>query len=452
MSPADAVWLLGETRRNPMTISTLLWLDGPVDVEVLRERVEERVVARHPAFRQRILPPCVPGGLPRWEDTDIDLDQHLSVVDLPPPGAHALLEARCSLERSTPLDPDRPRWRSTVYRGYGGDGTAIHTRLHHSLGDGTSLMRLVLSLCDGQDPVAEPGGDGRSSAGRSVARAQDLLATLSEHRDREGAEPAAVIGAGHGLAIAARWTTRLVLPDRVERNVFHGTPHGTKRMAWDPEGHPLEPVESASDASGATVNDVLLTILTTGLHRYLADRDALVDELQIMLPISLRDPSEPLPARFGNRIGLLPVRLPVGCVDPREQLRRLHAQTVRLKRSPAPVISHALLTASALATSPGTRWLHRANQLRSTGVITNVPGPPGPWHLTGSRVLGTVGWGGLTAELNLTGSFITLDERVFVGFVTDTAAVPEPDELLDAVRGAWNDVLEFLEPRSSGGQ
>lgn len=445
MSPADAVWLRGETRRNPMTISTVLWLDGPVDVDVLRERVEERVVARHPAFRQRIVAPRVPGGLPRWADTEVDLDEHLSVIDLPPPGEHALLEARCSLERSTPLDPDRPRWHATIYQGYGGHGTAIHTRLHHSLGDGTSLLRLVLSLCDDEGPVAEPDGGRRSPA----RRAQDLLATLTERLDGEGADPSAVLGAGRELAAAARWTTRLVLPDRVQRNVFHGTPHGTKRMVWDPQGWPLDAVESAGATADVTVNDVLLTILTTGLHRYLVARDALVDELQIMMPISLRDPSEPLPPRFGNRIGLLPVLLPVGCVDPGEQLRRLHAQTTRLKRSPAPVISHALLTASALATPRGTRWLHRANQLRSTGVITNVPGPSGPWYLTGSRVLGTVGWGGLTGGLNLTGSFLTLDERVYVGFVTDTAVVAEPDQLLGAVRGAWNDVLELLGSRSA---
>jgi len=51
--------------------------------------------------------------------------------------------------------------------------------------------------------------------------------------------------------------TRLLLPDRVERNVFHGTPHGTDRMVWDPEGCPLHAVGSAGAAADVTVNDVL---------------------------------------------------------------------------------------------------------------------------------------------------------------------------------------------------
>jgi hypothetical protein len=47
------------------------------------------------------------------------------------------------------------------------------------------------------------------------------------------------------------------------------------------------------------------------------------------------------------------------------------------------------------------RGIHRLNQLRSTGVLTNVPGPREPLHIGGAEMLGTMGWGGMTGHLNL---------------------------------------------------
>ena len=430
LSPADAVWYLGETEQNPMVISTVLWLDGPLDVGLLRQRVAERVLERHPVFRSRIVPSRIPGRLPRWEDDDPDLDVHIRIVDLPPPGDHALLEARCSLERSTPLVRDRPLWTSTVYRGYRGDGTAIHTRVHHSLGDGIAFMRLFLTLCDEYSPddiaLREPPtlAERAHDLGRRAATlASDLL------------PPTRLLAE---VGSAARWTARIVLPDLVQPNILHGVPHGTKRMSWDPEGAPVERLKDVGAQVGATVNEVLLTIVTGALHRYLVERDALVDEVLVMVPVALRDPSAPLPRHLGNRIGVVPVHLPVGATEPAERLAQVQAQMEELKGSPAPAISYLALAFSSLTTPPIGRSLHRINQLRSTGVLTNVPGPSEQLHLGGVRVLGTVGWGGLTGDLNLSGSFISLGGRVFPGLVTDTAITDDPDRLLDHVRAEWS--------------
>jgi diacylglycerol O-acyltransferase / wax synthase len=440
MSPADAVWYQGETQRNRMTVSSVVWLDGPIDIPQLCERLEERVLDRHPAFRERVVPSRIPGRLPRWEETDVDLDAHLRVVDLPAPGHHALLEARCSLERSTPFDRDRPLWTMTIYRGYRGDGTAIHTRLHHCLGDGIALMQLFVSL--GDEHAEEPPNDERPTplAVRLLGLGHQAAARVAEH----ARHPSTLVTAGQRAVVTAGWTARLFLPSVVERNVLHGTPQGTKLMAWDPDGYPLERVKAAGRRAGATVNEVLLTIAAGALHRYLAERDALVDEVLVMVHVSLRDPSLPLSRYLDNRIGLLPIRLPVRSSDPHERLAGVRAQSQELKGSPAPVVAHGLLLGTALTPPRIERGLHRFNQWRSTGVITNVPGPSEPLHLTGARVLGSIGWGGLTAELNLTGAFVSFGGRVFAGFVTDTAVTADPERLLVHVQAEWADVLAAL--------
>jgi diacylglycerol O-acyltransferase / wax synthase len=212
-------------------------------------------------------------------------------------------------------------------------------------------------------------------------------------------------------------------------------------MTWEPDGLPLEDIKAVGRAQDATVNDVLLAVLTGGLRRYLIERDALVDEVLVMIPVNLRDIDEPLTSHIGNRIGLLPVLLPTHIDDLPSRLPRIQEQVRQLRDSPAPELSRMIMTTTALLTPPGERAIHRVHQLRSSGVVTNVPGPPFALHLAGAEIQGIVGWGGLTGHLNLSASFISLAGRVFIGFVTDEAIVPDPQHLLQHVRDEWTSAV-----------
>lgn len=436
LSPADAVWFRGESHRNPMMVSSVLWFDRPLDVDVLRERVLERLLERHPVFRQRIVASPNPLVMPRWvDDEHFDLERHLHVLDLPAPGDHATLEQWCSEQRSRPLDRAHPLWSVHVFQNYRGEGSAMHVRLHHSIGDGLALVRLLLGLSDeGQagdevpvDPPAMHLGTGLVHlAGQSLAEATRMVRQPDRAVDwlRQGTD-------------VARWAVRLLAPSMPETSILVGRPSGQKRMSWDPEGLSLDHVKGIGREVGATVNDVLLTVLTGALHRHLVDHDALVDQVQVMVPVNLRPADEPLPRHLGNRIGLLPVLLPTGLATPYERLEDLQAQIRQLRGSPAPVLSRALLAGTSLLTPPGERAVHRLNQLRSTGVVTNVPGPAEAIHLAGAELQGIIGWGGMTGHLNLGGAFISLAGRVYAGFVTDTAITPRPDLLLSVFRDEW---------------
>jgi diacylglycerol O-acyltransferase / wax synthase len=87
-------------------------------------------------------------------------------------------------------------------------------------------------------------------------------------------------------------------------------------MAWDPDGFPLATLKELSREQGVKINDLLLTVMTGGLHRYLAEHDEMVEDVLMMVPVNLRRPGAPLPRHLGNRIGLLPILLPVGTEDP----------------------------------------------------------------------------------------------------------------------------------------
>jgi diacylglycerol O-acyltransferase / wax synthase len=437
MSPADSVWYRGENPMNPMTISAILWFDRPLDPAWLKTVIQRRVLDAHPVFMQRVVDSHLPGVPARWETvTDFDLDDHLRFVDLPAPGDHPTLEAACSAERTRKLDRSGPLWSITVYEGYRGDQCAVHARIHHSIGDGLALMQLLLGLTDeqGDDDGAWAQPD-HLREGLALAR-HAAAATLGFVR-----HPGRIPGAARDVAGAVRWGGRLLAPTVAEHSPLQGRPSGVKRMSWDPDGLPLADLKAVAKAAGATVNDLLLSIMAGALHTYLEEQDALVDDVLMMVPVNLRRPGAPLPPHLGNRIGLLPVLLPVRTSDPDERLALVQERILRLKNSPAPAVSRALIMGTSMATPGVERAIHRLNQWFSTGVITNVPGPTVPLHLSGSRLLGTIGWGGMTGHLNLGAAFISLDGRVFAGLVTDEAITPDPDRLLQMVRDEWDRVV-----------
>ena len=443
MSPGDAVWYLGENRVNPMTISSIMWFDRPLDVELLRARFQERLLDRYPIMRQRIVASRLPGLMPLWvDDPDFDLDEHISEDRLPAPGDQAALQDWCSEERTIPLDRTRPMWHVSVLQGYRGDGCAVHVRIHHSIGDGLAMMALLLTIVDEFDPLTVSVRD------RSVAELVSNAFGTGTHVFAKGAHlalhPGEIRDIARDGAEMAEWAGRLLAPQMVQRTVLQGTPDGTKRMAWDPDGFDLAEVKRIARTNNATVNDVMMTVMSGALHRYLADRDALVEDIAMMIPVNLRRPGAPLPRNLGNRIGLLPLKLPVSTDDPRARLAILQRRMQELKDSPAPIVSRMLIVTTTMFTPVIERGIHRINQLRSTGVLTNVPGPQLPLHIGGSELLGTIGWGGMTANLNLSAAFVSVNGSIFPGLVTDAAITPDPEQVLAEVAAEWEQVAAEL--------
>lgn len=443
MTPGDAMWYLGETPENPMTISSLLWFDAPIDVAALRARIDARLLERFPVLTQRIDPPRLPGLLPRWEDDPrFDLGHHLDQEQLTGAGDHEQVQQRVSEQRSTPLDRERAMWRLSVLQGYRGHGSVVHARIHHSIGDGLALMQVMRELVD--DPPDE------QLMVRDVSRAGRAVEMLGFGREmlangtRLARHPTAVARLARDTGSAAVWAGRLLAPQLVERSILQGRPDGRKQVVWDPDGFELDELKAQARANGVTINDLVMAVLAGGLHRYLAARDGLVREVAVMVPINLRREGDALPRHLGNRIGLLPIRLPVGTPDPLERLTGVRRRILELRGSPAPLVSRALMAATSLATPTVERTIHRVNQLRGTGVVTNVPGPRAPMHLTGARMLGTIGWGGMTGHLNLSVAFISLAGRVFPGLVTDAAITPDPQALLDDVLVAYDELIAAL--------
>jgi WS/DGAT/MGAT family acyltransferase len=416
-----------------------MWFDEPLDVERAREVLRTRLVERFPRFRRRIAEPPLGIGLPSWQEApDFDLDLHLHRVALPAPGDKAALEALVGDLVTVPLPRSRPLWDIHVIEGYG-EGTAVLSRMHHCIADGIALARVLLSLTDAEPdaglaapapvhdggPLSTLAGAGRAGAHAAEASLHEWL-TLARHPEAEGSRLLDAATA-NGRALA-----KLLLTGTDAPSPLRGKLGVARRVRWtDPID--LEEIKAIGHATHTTVNDVVLTAVTGALHRYLADRGGLVDEIRAMVPFNLRPPDEPLPRDLGNRFGLVYLTLPVGIEDPAQRLAELHRRMDAIKHSPEGRLSYAILGAIGTTPVPVEQRLIGLFTPKVTAVMTNVPGPREPVYFAGSRVAGVLGWVPAAGEIGIGLSIFSYDDRLTVGLQVDAGLIPDPETILDTL-------------------
>ena len=81
---------------------------------------------------------------PVWvDDEDVDLDYHVRHSALPRPGGERELGILVSRLHSRQLDFTRPLWEAYLIEGLENNRIALYTKMHHSLVDGISGMRML---------------------------------------------------------------------------------------------------------------------------------------------------------------------------------------------------------------------------------------------------------------------------------------------------------------------
>src|SRR5436309_5545028 len=148
MSPMDSMFLIGESREQPMHVGSLQIFELPdgADHGLLRDTLADLLGQNDvsPLFRRR--PYRSLGTLGQWgwtDDDDVDLEHHVRHSALPQPGRVRELLALVSRLHGTLLDRHRPLWEVHLIEGLEGNRFAVYTKLHHSVMDGVSGMRLL---------------------------------------------------------------------------------------------------------------------------------------------------------------------------------------------------------------------------------------------------------------------------------------------------------------------
>jgi WS/DGAT/MGAT family acyltransferase len=457
MSAIDTAWLRMDRRTNPMVIVSVTVLQSPCTLRELKRMLQQRFL-RFDRFRC-VPTPDVMGGA--WTpDPYFELDAHVGEHVLPGEGTQADLEALIGEMAGTPLDPARPLWRFELVQNYRG-GSVMVMRIHHCYADGIALVRIFLGMTSADPSIAPSGDDLPVAAGTDRAAlawlrglpppAAALLGELLEGSQslvestlRRLMHPLEALDEAQKTAtdlggIAGELGALFALRDDPP-TPLRGELGARRRVAWIPP-LPLDEVRTVGRALGCTINDVLLSVVAGALGRYLRSIGTDTSGLTIRatIPVNLRPFDDGAP--LGNRFGLVLVDLPVGVQHPLERLYAVRAAMQRLKGSRQPAATYAVLNALGRLPAALEQAAIDALSLKSSVVVSNVPGPRQRLYLCGRPIGEMYFWVPQSGSIGLGISILTYVDEVLFGMVADRHLVPDPHAVIDGFAAEFERLL-----------
>lgn len=143
LTPAGRLFVQPATEQ---IINCVLGLDRPVGVELVRSVISDSLILNHPRFTSLLVKDN--HGRERWKKVELDIDRHIIFLPDAVDGSNdddeaAVNDYIADLTVSCPLSTDKPLWEVHILPAH----KCVVLRLHHSLGDGVSLLSLMLTMC-----------------------------------------------------------------------------------------------------------------------------------------------------------------------------------------------------------------------------------------------------------------------------------------------------------------
>lgn len=408
-------------------VAAFLRFRAPLELALMRSLLHERL-CEIPRFRSRVVPGPTGGWSKSFQQlTDAELAKALEV----------LVTERADIKTDEDVDRlcsefygrqeaqlDLPLWRAFVHNHMADGKSQLTMMINHAIGDGVALIQVLMSMLDEKPETPVP-----------VRRE----ATAVRWKTYARGLAAACWGPFVGDQLPADPPNKLKSRDPLN-------PGRKKALKQTPQISLEKIKEVKSKIPGASVNDVLMTLVAMTLQDYFRQHDpkALKQKVRGNFPINLRHAtgSQILDeSQMGNRFSQGQLRFPLHLEDPMKIFADMKQQIDIIKVSPEPLVRDKLL--SFLVLRSGFSKDRVAMEVlkafgKVTAMLSNVPGP-----------LQTVSFGGqevddlrfyALAPIGLYFGVIQYNGQLRAGIVCDAEAEPEPSKLADC----WLPAFERL--------
>ncbi|HEV3129963.1 MAG TPA: wax ester/triacylglycerol synthase domain-containing protein [Solirubrobacteraceae bacterium] len=410
-------------------------------VDALRAHVNARL-DHAPRFRKRVVNTPLGVANPVWlDDPDFDIANHIAPLPAQEslaPGELSRLVARLMPER---LDRSRPLWHMSVVEQLDGEAMAVIWRVHHSLADGTTCIRLGQALLWGAhspDGWAEqPPDSGGSTAWAPDPEPSRWKLLSSGLADRVHARRA------HGVrlpSLRALSTTTVVAARELRRDasLTRLAAHVGASRSIALTSLPLATCHQCgkSISEDVTVNDVVLAVLAGAIRGWLGTEHS----IRVKVPVSLHQRDDGV--NVGNHDSFFFVDLPVGEPDPIRRVEAINRETRERK------LDHDAETLYHLGVHP--MFAHWAMSPRVfTFNVSNVPGPREEAFVLGARMRELYSLAEVAQHHALRIAVMSAAGTLFFGLCADQAAVPDLDALAAGIHDSGEELLAAVGPTSS---
>ena len=456
----DDTFLRLESRNQPMHIGMLMLFEPPANApEDFAARIVRKLrqsVTAEGVFNQRLVEQR---GKHYWKDNeDFDLDHHFVHLALPKPGRIRELLEMVSRLHGGHLDRAYPLWRIHLIEGIDGGGIAVYLKIHHSMIDGMSGMKLLINSMStsvaaskkqppfweieqprsdtGKTPVVPAPAVTSSMKVRSIARdgwrsAMPVIRKLRKtFKDFQKNHP--------DVAMAGEAPTC----------VFNQPISGTRRFSA--QSFSTARIKSVARALDATSNDAILAMVAGALRKYLESRDELPDmALTAGVPISVRGKNSD--SNASNQLASVTTTLATNIDDPIERMRAIKRSMDYNKEQLNGLTAGQIQAYASLEVIPGALNVllgRKPGNSLGNVVVSHVPGPRKTLYWQGAKLTGIYPISLLIASGGLNITIVSRHDNVDFGIIACRKTVPHAQQLLAYLEDALSE-LESQIPGST---
>ena len=425
----DHIMWDADTPDSNATIAGIMTFKRKLNKAKMHE-VLEKGLMRFERFQKTVI---IKDGNPMWHaDENFELQNHIHHIALPGKGGYAELQECVSDLISHPLDYTKPLWDIHVIDNYN-NGTAIFWRVHHVIGDGMSLVKVIFSLTGitAKDSLMIFGKKDKTKPAKVKDKVEymiDLGLSLYDEAKQLLHDPSILRDVlQHNWALAKEAGD--LFRGRKANRLYKGESGQAKKAAWT-EPLPLEIFKALGKKYEAKINDIMLAAVAGAMRKHLQKhKQKIVEGVKVVIPVNIR--SEGGVNKLNNEFSFITLDLPVHIGSFSKRVAYIKSRTKALKPSANSMLMTEMIHIVADYTPIKAKQKLLAFMGKSiAGVVTNVPGPQHPIYLAGGKVEDLMFWVPHTVPLGMGVSLMSYNGKVYMGIVADNILVKDPDILV----------------------
>ncbi len=442
LGPVDTAFLYAESDIAPMNLGAVTIFEGQIARESLMKHVEARL-HQAPTYLKRLIEPPLNISQLRWSfDPTFRIQNHIFATRVNAPGTDDQLREVVGRIVSRTLDRSKPLWEIHVINGLSEDRSALLFKVHHAMVDGLAAVELFTLLMDPSADATDMPAEAPffnppelpdaaqlvlDSVTHDLNFKWDMLNKMGAHLNMLGS----IMGNGDQRRNFLQGVVNLVSDalSPMKPLAINGKNGGEIQLTWSE--FPLAEVHAIRAKYGASVNDVMLAVLSRAVDLYESYYHGIAGRagksFRVLIPVNMRVPQEK--GEPGNRISLLPIEIPLAIDDAPSRLKRVIEYTRTMKQSHVANGIDVILTLPALSPAITQPLIWSAAPtlfaLVAHSWCTNVAGPPIPVYIMGHQMLHSYGFFPLNPSMGLASVIVSYNERITLTLVTDKAIIPD---------------------------
>lgn len=424
----------------------------------------ERDTATIPFTRWKIA--RVPFGInhPFWiQDLNFDISHHVRRIACPAPGDRSALCQLISELYAQTLSKNMPLWTVWMIEGLEDGKVALVNMLHHAYTDGVGAALLLRHVTSPSRNIEDTDNMGVNPE-KNPSRFRLLLQGLAELPLIFIREVPALIRDGWRLRKLVKQLKSQGLklppsPARSPSSPLLNAPYSHRRCFYY-ESLDLKSFKTVANHFGATINDLLLAVITAALRSYHKANNLPIDgPLVATIPINMRNKKQ-MKEMLGNYVSTSAVTLPIDIEDPMVRLNFVTESAQTMKTYVQATQGMGLIRAAELLPPVFTsllNWLIRRSegQFAPMGnlAISNVPGPKRRLYFDNDIEVSdwlSIGQVSLGVGLNLTAwSYI---DRLNICLLANPPVIADGADFFEHIQAAFNEYSSMAAYNEPAGQ